>query len=228
MKQQPHLLIDSDILVYQIAFGCKGYDLAEVCRVMDQTVYKIIERFSIPHTLVLSNTDKTFRHEIAITAPYKGNRKAEKPEYYHELREYLLTRWDAELSPSGLEADDLIGIRSNRKAIIATIDKDLKMIPAAWHYNFTKDTLVKVKRNLYYFWHQMLTGDRADNIIGLTGIGEAKATKLLKGVKLKDMKSVIMKEYVREFGEKAQDRFHENAQLLWILREPNKFYFHYI
>lgn len=228
MKQQPHLLIDADVLVYQIGYGCRGYDLPEVTKVLDQTIYKIIERFNVPYTLIISNTEKTFRHEVAVTAPYKGTRKSEKPEWYNELREYLLTRWDAVMSPSGLEADDLIGISANRKSIIATIDKDLKMIPAAWHYNFTKDTLTKVKRNLYYFWHQMLTGDRADNIIGLTGIGEVKATKLLKGVKLKDMKDVVLNEYYREFGMTAEARFTENAHLLWILRHPKKSYVDYI
>lgn len=228
MKQQPHLLIDADVLIYQIGYGCKGYDLDETCKVMDQVIYKIITRFSYPHTLIISNTDKTFRHDVAVTAPYKGNRRADKPEWYNELREFLLTQWDAEMSPSGLEADDLIGIKANRKSIIATIDKDLKMIPAAVHYNFTKDTLVKVTRNLYYFWHQMLTGDTADNIIGLKGIGEKKATALLKKVKLKDMKSVVMREYEREFGMLAEARFHENAQLLWILRHPKKSYADYI
>lgn len=228
MKQTPHLLIDADVLVYQVAFGCKGYDLDEVCKVMDGYIYKIVDKFNVPYTLIISNTDKTFRHDVAVTAPYKGTRKAEKPEWYNELREFLLTRWNAEMSPSGLEADDLIGILANSKSIIATIDKDLKMIPAKWHYNFTKDTVVKVKRNLYYFWWQMLVGDRADNIIGLTGIGEKKATALLKGVKLKDMKAVVMKEYLREFADKAEARFHENAQLLFILRHPKKSYTDYI
>ena len=228
MKAEPHLLIDADVLVYQVGFGCRGYDLTEVCKIMDQSIYKIIERFNVPYTLILSSTERTFRHDLAVTVPYKGNRKAEKPDYYHELREYLVTRWDAEMSPPGLEADDLIGLKANRKSIIATIDKDLKMIPAAAHYNFSKDTITKVKRNLYYFWHQMLTGDRADNVIGLTGIGEKKADALLKGVKLKDMKSVVYNEYVREFGDKAEDRFHENAQLLWILRKPNKSYIDHI
>jgi hypothetical protein len=101
------------------------------------------------------------------------------------------------------------------------------MIPAAFHYNFVKDVATKVKRNKYYFWHQMLTGDTADNVKGLTGIGDKKATALLKGVKIKDMKAIVMGEYEREFGDKAQARFHENGQLLWILRHPKKKYWHY-
>lgn len=231
MKQQPHLFIDADLLVYRIGYGCIGYDLTEVCKLMDQTLYKIIGKFDMPYTIVISCTEKTFRHDIAVTAPYKGNRKAEKPEYYNELREYLMLRWDAVKSPVGLEADDYIGINSNRKSIIATIDKDLLMLPVAYHYHIPVKgdwTLKKVKRNMYYFWHQMLTGDRADNVIGLKGIGEAKATKLLKGVKLKDMKSVVYKEYEREFEEKAQQRFDENCRLLWILRDINKDYTNYI
>lgn len=231
MKQQPHLFVDCDVLVYRHCFGCKGYDLPEVCKVFDQTLYKIIERFNIPYTLVISSTEKTFRHDIAITAPYKGTRKAEKPEWYNEVRQYLLEQWNAVLAPAGIEADDYIGIHSNRKSIIASIDKDLLMLPVAFYYHIPAKgewTLKKIKRNIYYFWWQMLVGDTADNIIGLKGIGEKKATDLLKGVKLKDMEAVVRKEYLREFGELSQARFHENAQLLWILRHPEKTYLDYI
>lgn len=231
MKQQPHLFVDCDVLVYRICFGCRGYDLSEVTSVLDQTLYKIVERFNIPYTLVISSTEKTFRHDIAVTAPYKGTRKSEKPEYYNEVRQYLVERWDAVVAPTGIEADDYIGIHSNRKSIIASIDKDLLMLPVAFYYHIPVKgdwTLKKVKRNMYYFWWQMLVGDTADNIIGLKGIGEKKATALLKGVKLKDMKSVVMKAYEAEFGERAQARFHENGQLLWILRHPKKSYLDYI
>ena len=228
MKREPHLYADMDILIYRVGWGCKGYDLTETCRTMDQNIYKIIERFNIPYTLVISNTEKTFRHDVAVTAPYKGTRKQEKPEFYHELRRYLVERWDAVMSPVGLEADDFIGIHCTRKDIIATIDKDLLMIPAAYHYNFVKDTVTKVKRNMYYFWHQLLTGDKADNIIGLKGIGEVKADRILKGVKLKDMKNVVFQKYEEEFKDRAQERFRENCALLWILRDQRKDFTHYI
>lgn len=222
------LLIDTDLIVYRTGFGCKNYEWPAVKSIIDDTMYKIIEKCNEDnYVAVISGTGPTFRHSIAVTAPYKGNRKAEKPPFYHEIRQYLKDQWAA-VETEGIEADDYMGINCTRKDIICTTDKDLKMIPAKFHYNFVKDTFVKVKRNMYYFWHQLLTGDTADNIIGLKGIGEVKATKLLKGKKLKEMKEIVLREYTREFQENAQARFHENANLLWILRDEKKTYADYI
>jgi hypothetical protein len=56
----------------------------------------------------------TIGHDIAVTAPYKGNRKdVKKPKHLPLLREYLQTAWGASVS-DGQEADDDIAIQSNR------------------------------------------------------------------------------------------------------------------
>lgn len=228
-------LIDIDVLVHRVGYGCKDYDLFDTLNCMDDAIRDIKQELSDwEPVLVLSQGGKTFRHDIAVTAPYKGNRKAEKPKFYNELREYLVNECGATLSGEGFEADDYIGMNCDRKTdVISTIDKDLNMIPAWGHYNFVKKEMTKIKRPAYFFWHQMLTGDKSDNIIGLTGIGEKRATALLDGYKTSQMRKVVEEEYKREFAGELNDeqwfkRFDENARLLWIKRHADKEYYHYL
>lgn len=224
------LFIDGDIFVYRVGFGYRDFDLFETIEGLDRGIKEVTDKFpDYEFELVISNTEKTFRHDVAKTQPYKGNRKADKPKFYNELRQYMVEERGATISPQLYEADDYIGIHVNRKTdIIATIDKDLFMIPAKFHYNFVKDELVKIKRPAYYFWKQMLTGDVADNIRGLHLIGDKKSTALLEDLKTKEMRKVVETEYQREFGDNWFQRFDENARLLWIKRHFDKEYYDYV
>jgi len=223
------LFIDADSAVYSVCFGCKDLSLGSTLDVMDLKLRTIIQKFpDHPYVIVISSRAPTFRAEIAKTVPYKGHRKAEKPQFYEEMRQHLLDKWKAFETVDGLEADDFIGIHCTNKDILASIDKDMLMINAKGHYNFNRDTLKKVKRNLYFFFYQLLVGDKADNIVGLDGIGDKKATELLRGVKLSDMPGIVLSKYIEEFGDNARARLHENCQLLWILRHPKKGYQHYV
>jgi 5'-3' exonuclease len=224
------LRIDGDILVYRVGFGYKDADLLDTVDGMDKAITEIKEAFpGYEHELVISNSAKTFRHDIAVTQPYKGNRTAPKPTYYHELRDYMANELGATVSPAGYEADDYIGMNTDKKNdIITTIDKDLHMIPAKGHYNFVKKEMTKVKRPLFFFWKQVLTGDRADNILGLHLIGEKRANDILADLKVKDMKKVVEEQYQKQFGENWFQRFDENCRLLWIKRDYNKEYYDYV
>jgi 5'-3' exonuclease len=222
--------IDTDIFVYRIGFGLKDFDLFENIEALEKSIKDVKDKFpEHEHRLVISNTERTFRHDVAVTVPYKGNRKADKPKFYKELRDFLIEELGAEVSPQGFEADDSIGMSVDRKTdIIATIDKDLFMIPAKGHYNFVKNEMIKIKRPAYYFWKQMLTGDVADNIKGLTLIGDKRATALLEESKTKNMRKVVEDEYKREFGDDWFKRFDENGRLLWIKRHADKEYYDYV
>lgn len=224
------IFIDGDILVYRIGFGRKGYEFVDQIEPLQDMVGEITSHFANHEpVLVLSNPSKTFRHSVAVTQPYKGNRTQEKPEFYEELRAFMLDEMGAVMSEEGYEADDYIGMNvDRRKDIICTLDKDLYMIPARGHYNFVKKELVKIRRPAYYFWSQMMIGDQADNIRGLKGIGPKTAELLLDGVKTSKMRKVVEGAYEAEFGEKWFDRFDENGRLLWIKRHKDKEYFHYV
>jgi len=125
-----------------------------------------------------------FREEVAITAPYKGNRDdAHKPIHYNAIQEYLIKYWNAEVV-EGQEADDALGIAQYKAmqeqlaatedidsmestTVICTIDKDLDQI-IGWHYNWKNSTTYWIgwEEAENFFYRQLLTGDTVDNILG--------------------------------------------------------------
>jgi len=212
-----HALIDADILNYRIGFATNNEPESVAITTMAGFLEDLL-LLDLPQvqTWELHLTGKTnFRNDYAVTTPYKGNRKGtEKPVHYQLLREYLCTAWSATVN-EGIEADDMLAIRQTElgdDSIIVTLDKDLNQV-AGWHYNFVKKDkyYVTEEDGLLSFYKQFLTGDSVDNIIGVRGIGEKKADKLLRGKTEAEMWAII----VEELGE---DRAMENGHLLYMLR----------
>ena len=211
-----HALIDADILNYRIGFATNTEAESVAIRTMAGFLEDLL-LFDLPEvsTWELHLTGKkNFRNDVAVTAPYKGNRKAEKPVHYHILREYLQQSWGASVS-DGIEADDVLAIRATElgdDAIIVTLDKDLDQVEG-WHYNFVKKNKYFVDKDegLFNFYKQFLTGDTVDNIIGAKGIGAKKAEKLLEGKSEVEMWETV----VDILG---YDRAMENGHLLYMLR----------
>ena len=139
MKLMP--IIDGDILCYRVGFACNEEPEKVAIRTMADMLEELIfiELSSNIHVGYLTGKDN-YRHDIAKTQPYKGNRKdAPRPVHLHSLREYLITAWDFRVA-DGQEADDAIGIHATLtrdNSIIVSIDKDLDMIPGH-HYNPVK------------------------------------------------------------------------------------------
>lgn len=215
-------LVDADILVYRFGFASEGdpaeFALARLSEFLDNLYIEL----SVDEVWGYLTGTNNFRHEIAVTAPYKGNRVMEKPYHFQLLREYMERAWGFEVI-DGMEADDAIGIEAYRnepeETIIVSIDKDLNMI-RGHHFNFVKDEKYYVtdEEAIRNFYLQILTGDKVDNIIGLQGIGPVKSKKLLKDCNTElEMYETVLKAYD---GDEA--RVLENARLLWILREEKQ------
>lgn len=215
-------LIDGDILVYRIGFASEN----ETESIAMARCSEFIE------DLILFNgfgeyqgylTGKTnFRNEIAVTAPYKGNRKSAKPKHYQLLRDYMESAWSFTMIEDQ-EADDAIGIAAYEMEVgeycICSIDKDLDMLRGD-HYNFVKDEryFITEEEGIKNFYKQLLMGDRVDNIVGIKGIGTVKAERLLKECKNEnEMYLAVLEAYKDD-----DKRVLENGQLLWIRREPNQ------
>jgi hypothetical protein len=216
-------LIDGDILVYRIAFASNDETEAIAKARMSTFVEELLSPTDIRGYDGYLTGSNNFRNEIAVTAPYKGNRKdVVKPVHYQVLREYLQHQWGFVMIQDQ-EADDAMGIRAyelnDEEYIIMTIDKDLDMIKG-WHYNFVKNEryFVKEEDTLRTFYKQILTGDRTDNIVGLKGIGPVKADKVLKECETEQE----MYEAVLEAYEGNEERVLENGRLLWIRRLPEQ------
>ena len=160
-----------------------------------------------------------FRYEVAKSHPYKGLRKlTPKPVDLPKARAYMVEKYGAIIS-EGEEADDLIAIEATRcgpTTIVASIDKDMLQIPCR-HFNINKGswTTVTEDTGLKFFYTQLLTGDAADNIKGVHGIGPKTAQKLLAGLYTEEeFWDVCVEKYKGDV-----QRVVENARLLWLRRE---------
>ena len=215
-------LLDSDILCYRVGFATDEETENTAIETMavfleDLIMFDLVDCDG--HELFLTGKSN-FRHEIAVTAPYKGNRKdAKKPKHLSLLREYLQMAWGATVS-EGEEADDVIAIRATElgdDSIIVSTDKDFNQVPG-WHYNFVKKvkSYVTPEEGLRFFYKQILTGDAADNIKGLFRVGDVKATKMLADFKTE---VELYQCCVEALG---KERVLENARLLWLRRKQNE------
>lgn len=196
-----------------------------------------------------------FRNDIATYKKYKGNRdKIPKPVHFEALREYARKYLNI-TETEGIEPDDLISIVQNTDpsgSIGMTIDKDFMQIPGHKYY-WDKKVLKDKKPNtdkcflyvtpligLEHFYLQLMTGDRTDNIEGLSGTkenpgyGPTAAKKVIKKFEgdFKGLQEHILNLYEVKFGcvpeydnwkgehliVTPEDIMTEMGQLLWMQR----------
>jgi 5'-3' exonuclease len=221
-----HVLIDGDIIAYRAAYHAKDQEFEVATNKADELIERILSRtlfVAAPHEYTVYLTGKgNFRFDIAKSYEYKGNRKAsDKPIWLSGVRDHMVEKWRAIIS-DGEEADDLIAIAATKygkEAVIASIDKDMLQVPCK-HYNFGRDEWYTMDEfeGLKFFYKQILTGDTADNIVGLYRVGPAKAEKMLTGCKTEDdLWEAVVKAYDGDV-----DRVIENARLLWLRREEGQ------
>lgn len=229
------LLGDGDVFVYRCGFGAQkvidGEVVAEpvenALNGMKQLIKRLLNetRCSTYKIFLSTNNDiNLFRNSIAVTKPYKGNRKDfKKPIHYNSIREYLLKYYNTDLV-SSIEADDALGIHQSKNSIICSYDKDLLQVPGR-HYNFVKKLFIDVDefggwRNYY---SQVLTGDIVDNIPGLFRIGPKKAAYILRDCRNeKEMWEACIKAYkLYSNRDDYMAYLYEQAELLYILRKVN-------
>lgn len=240
-----HPLVDADYLMYRIGFAINDTEPVEFAlSTTKRAVNNIWDAFGKKGELFLTGSNN-YREHIATIQQYKGNRIQEKPFYYHDIKDYLISVHGAQLVHD-MEADDAVGIRqwakTDRSTCIVGQDKDLRCIPGH-HYDPVKEEYfyVTLPEANQFFWTQVLTGDRVDNILGCgvvtsgvykTGKKKGQPYEKRKGVGPEEAKSIIdatdksweqmrdtvLKQYVKLYGDKAQSALHENATLLWIQR----------
>lgn len=222
-------LIDADILLYEIGASSeyidentgekvvRGFDW--VADLLEDKINNIVKDSGSdgPPKLFLTSIpyfykDKflpNFREELAVSKPYKGTRKNEKPFHYHNIYLHLAKNYDTKIA-NGFEADDLMGIEQCKRGdetVICSRDKDLRMIPGfhyGWecgnqnefittHYSDLGEIHLETRKNSSgkpvgrkivgggkaFFFSQCLTGDPVDNIGGLERCGAVKAYDLL-------------------------------------------------
>lgn len=217
----------------------------DVEMMLDVMISNITEGSGSTDYLCYLSGKTNFRNEAAKYQEYKANRKdSVKPLHYDHIREYIQDNHPTVLSDN-CEADDLCAMRlytgfvkareSKDKldcgAILCSIDKDLLNVPG-WHYNITHRDIkwVKPSEADYHFASQLLTGDRVDNIPGLSffsdnkkKVGPATAKKMLGDAKTKEELGNAVEEAYMEFaGDDWEDKLNNTGLLLWMQRAPEE------
>ena len=213
------VLIDGDIVYYRCAAVSENEEVDAATYRCDELIRRIIhDTHSTEYQVFINGTDN-FR--FAVDSEYKAHRKdVPKPKWLEQCREHIVTHWQTTMS-NGIETDDELGLaatfmwENDEPFIIASLDKDLLQLPGK-HFNFVKNEFVFIspQDGLRNFYKQMLIGDPADNIKGVTGIGKVKAGRAIDPLyEEKDMYELVLSLYSDE------ERFKRTAQLLWILKQ---------
>jgi DNA polymerase-1 len=226
LTKPKQVLVDGDPFAYRAAFSCENDPVEDALdkldEILEQSLNEVMWELDPEQYQVFLTGKGNFRYKYSITHEYKGNRKnTEKPQHLQDIRNHMIKNWDAVVS-KGEEADDLCGIWATnygKESIVISIDKDMLQIPCS-HYNPNKRTMTEMGEfeGLRFFYTQILTGDKADNIIGLYGIGPKKADKILADC---TTEAGMYEECLRSYGG-DEARVIENARLLWLRRYENQ------
>lgn len=215
-------LIDADSLIYAVGFSSNDVEESIAVSRLEQTMVELCMDLDCEDYKGFLTGKGNFRDELAVTAPYKGQRTSEKPVHFQALKCHLVTSWGFTVV-KGIEADDAVGIAAyavpEDQTIMVHIDKDLNQF-RGWHYNYRKKQKYYVSEfeGLVAFYTQILTGDRIDNIIGLKGIGPVKAKKILADCTNEtELYTAVLKAYDGD-----EKRVLENGQLLWLQRKEHE------
>lgn len=217
-------LIDLDTVLYRCLFATSKQNYYAQLRACDNSVNAILDNLApSEYELVLSGGNN-FRKKIDPT--YKANRKPEsRPTYLHDAMKYFTKYWHAVVT-DGIEADDYIAINSNGDSVVVSNDKDFNQLGVPI-YNWTKGDLFLPEDPMYYWYSQLLTGDAADNVVGIRGIGPVKAEKALKHLTNEERLLKVQEFYQQEFGDGWYVKFDINARLLWLKRTYiDEYYLH--
>lgn len=218
------VLIDCDIIAYHAVYSKDGATVTGLLDKLDEIMESILSAtipYGQPHNYSAYLTGKgNFRHDLSPI--YKAQRPKEKPMTLQLARNHLVDEWGAKVT-EGYEADDAIAMEAHRlgyeNVIVVSIDKDFKQLPCLI-YNYQKQSWLQVDEwaSKINFYTQVLTGDTADNIKGVDGIGPKKALKALEGCTTeKDLYEACLKAY-----EGNASQLDLAAQLLWLRREPDQ------
>ena len=211
------LLIDADIVTFRAAFTVEDEDPDgewNACARTNQMLEDMLAETGADSYELWLSGQGNFRYNVY--PEYKAGRiAAKRPKHERAVKEYLVAHWQANWS-EGCEADDMLGVRLMEvgpEGCIATIDKDLNMIPG-YHYNFVKKEKFYVDEDaaFRFFCYQLIVGDTADGIKGVPGYGPKKAERLLDANEPQDWLDRIRDLY------SSDEEMLMNGQCLWIWR----------
>ena len=233
------LLLDADSLLFKIANYSLGTDEETDLEKQYQDYHAQIRAIALEIEQDGVYVDKVVHYfttsknnfRYSIYPEYKANRKAldEKTRnllaHVSLLKHYIIAMLESKdelvRQDDMYEADDLIGfdceVLDTNSSIICSIDKDLRQLEGFHFDYYRKDgqykgwQYVSKEKGYNNFLKLLAMGDTADNIIGLKGIGEKRAEKMLDSTELANLVKVARK-YVETDGN--LERFKMNYKLI--------------
>lgn len=219
------ILIDGDTVAYRASASCEPTKKKPFLEPEREAIFRadammvniMLACKTEDHLAFFScSADDNFRYRI--DPEYKIKRRGiPKPTHYATCVDHLFRHWSCSLC-FGYEADDGVGISFMDGDTVAANDKDMLQI-AGQHFNFVKGEFQEITeyQGAYQLWHQMLEGDYSDSIVGVPGIGKAKAARILVGLTPTEMAERVMELY------DDPKRFTKNFHLLKILRSQDEY-----
>ncbi|MDO9509504.1 MAG: 5'-3' exonuclease H3TH domain-containing protein [Thermovirgaceae bacterium] len=202
------ILIDGHALAYRAYFGVKTRHVSPDGTLVNgvhgfgKLLISLIEGVGAPAAAVVFDSPApVFRK--SLYAAYKANRPLPPDDFIPQIplmKEFVRGLGIKVLCEEGFEADDVIAAAAVREArrggrvIIVTPDKDLFQILGEGDVSIMRpaggDVFTKMDATLFRKQfgfepssmtdYQALTGDRCDNIPGVTGVGPVTATGLIR------------------------------------------------
>ena len=255
-KKKLFALIDGDGLIHGAKWRNKkdtiekGWiTLGEACKNYDRAVNECIQKTYATEVAIAVKGPNNYR-DVLYDDYKKSKSRAQNRDndvaWIGKLKDYAANRPDTVVC-DGYEADDLLRIwaceirerelTEDVTYVVCTGDKDLDCI---WgkHYQFRRTGMepklynVTEEHSQLFFWEQVLTGDKIDNIPGLPGVAHKTAMRLLgaeyeKGAKgkiiveptnsVEERERIVVKTYVEKFGlEEGFSNFLMNCKLLYM------------
>lgn len=192
------LVIDIESYIYKACTACKtlvqndrdkfiyteAYDLRKGMDFINNFIEGLKARFLTNDVELVVGDKNNWRKSYC--PEYKANRKdKEKPVMYDIILNELYNNFRVTSLPN-LEADDTCRIiyednqNYNTRKVLVSIDKDFHSFPCELYDPLhDKDYVINKAEADYNLMKQIIMGDKADNIQGLDGYGEIKATKFL-------------------------------------------------
>lgn len=216
-------------------------DISHALHLIKRQMEKITSKDWCSDFQIYLGGEGNYRKAVATMKEYKSGRPP-KPLAFQQCYDYTVNKYkDRVVICNGEEAEDgvakvawpkYLAARAAKNkdladVVICRVDKDLIQVPG-WHYNYGKDTgpdWITDAEAARHFWWQMLKGDTTDAILGIPGVGGAKATKVLEGAKNeKECVERVIRAYKDHFEDGWESPFKENAILLRMRSYPGEMF----
>ena len=222
------LLFDGDMLIYRVGFKFEDSTEKECLDALDSAIDWFAQHCDADDVEMYLSCHRTASFRAKLNPEYKAHRTDRRPVHHDAIKNRLINHYRAVL-PDAVEADDLIGIEQTKdpeNTICCTVDKDILYGVVGGKCSFTTSDIFYTDEDdaTFFFYKQLLMGDKADNVAGIPKIGDVKATKLLHEHygDTRALYDIVADMYDKQYGEKGKELLLMSGRMLKIQTYPDE------